>query len=382
MSSAMNTFETSTSICRYVRSARTGRTLCRVGGTMVMLAILMPIVLAIASYAINVAYMELARTELQITTDIATRAAGRELTVTGDETKARAAAERLLQANPFAGHTLSLQEADIVFGVSTRYSEEERYQFKLGKNPNAVKLDASGKVKVPALFPTLGVPVNFRPFKSAISTQVELDIALVLDRSGSMTYASDACSTGGSWPPGWYPGAPVPADSRWLDAASSVRQFTNLLTQTNHHEHLALASYSTLATCDHALDENYGACNTIIKEYSDCFLGGSTNIGDGILNGLSLLSDKKAARPWATRVMILLTDGIHTVGTDPIYAAQVAAGQNVSIYTISFSDEADIAVMDRIAAIGQGQHFHATDGSELTTAFHLILNNLPSLITY
>ena len=38
------------------------------------MAILLPAALAIAAYTINVVYMELARTELQITTDVATRA--------------------------------------------------------------------------------------------------------------------------------------------------------------------------------------------------------------------------------------------------------------------------------------------------------------------
>lgn len=48
---------------------------------------------------------------------------------------------------------------------------------------NAVHIDVNGSFKVRMLFPTLGVPVPFRPFKSAISTQTEIDIALVLDRS-------------------------------------------------------------------------------------------------------------------------------------------------------------------------------------------------------
>ena len=65
---------------------------------MAVLALMLPVILAIAAYAINVVYMEAARTELQITTDVATRAAGRMLAVTGDEEQALVADEEgLLQ---------------------------------------------------------------------------------------------------------------------------------------------------------------------------------------------------------------------------------------------------------------------------------------------
>ncbi len=357
----------------------------RQGATLVLLCVLLPIVLGIAAYAINVVYMELARTELQITTDVATRAAGRTLAVTGSEQQAILAAERLMQANPFANETMSLSGADIVFGVSTRLAANQRYTFKPGKNPNAVQIQANGKVKVPMLFPTMGVPIDFRPIKTAICTQTELDVALVIDRSGSMAYGVNEIANGltpAAAPLGWQFGQPVPPLSRWLDAVAAVDSFLQLLNKSSLNEHVSLSTYSDDYRLEVPLTTNYFDVGYALDLNSASFRGGATNIGDGILTGLQSLSNPKLARPWASRVMIVLTDGIHNTGTDPLLAANLAANEDIMIFTITFSVEADIARMQQVAAAGKGNHFHATSAAQLNSAFKEIANRLPTLITY
>lgn len=367
------------------RRAETNRTVRRRGACMVLLAVLFPVVLAIAAYAINVVYMELARTELQITTDVAARAAGRVLAVTGSQQQAVEAAERLMEANPFVNETLSQDTADILFGISTRLAETERYSFREGQHPNAVCIAAKGKVQVPMLFPTMGIPVDFRPTKSSISTQTVLDIALVIDRSGSMAYAANESSNGRNpraSPRGWAFGLGIPPDARWTDAVNAVDGFLNLMKESSHDEHVSLSSYSSKSKTDVNLTDNYDAIDRAMANYSAKFEGGSTNIGDGILEGAKTLSDKAIARPWATRVMIVLTDGIHNVGTDPYYAAQRAAAENILIYTVTFSNEADTSSMEHVAQIGSGKHFHAVTADQLAEAFEDIARSLPTLITY
>lgn len=363
-----------------LRSARARR-----GSTIVLMCLLLPVVLAIAAFVINVVYMELARTELQISTDVATRAAGRVLAVTGDQQQAIDAADRLLKANPFANETLPLSGADIVFGVSTRIADTERYQFSPGSNPNAVRVSANGSVKVPTLFPTMGVPIDFRPIKSSISTQTVVDIALVMDRSGSMAFSSNEVSGAympSNAPPGWIFGMPVPPKSRWLDAVDAVERFIKLMEESHIEEHLSLSTYSSDMLVNVGLSENYNDIRNGMDFYTDTFIGGTTNIGGGILSGWASLSDKKTARPWASRVMIVLTDGIHNFGVDPILAAQQAAAQNVIIYTITFSSEADQARMQEIAKIGAGRHYHAATPAQLVEAFEQIAKSLPTLITF
>ena len=67
----------------------------RRGSTLVMLVFMVLAAFSIASYAINVVYMEFARTELQITADVATRAACRALVDYGSQDEALWAAQRL-----------------------------------------------------------------------------------------------------------------------------------------------------------------------------------------------------------------------------------------------------------------------------------------------
>lgn len=358
----------------------------RSGSVMIMMAVLLPVVLAVSAYSINVVYMELSRTQLQVTTDVATRAAGRALAVTGEQAEARAAADRVIQLNSFDNRRFDLSSSDLRFGTSIR-TDSTRYRFtESGSKPNAVKFDTSNELRVPMLFPTMGIPVDFRPVKSAICTQVELDIVLVIDRSGSMAYGCYEPAIGTSppanAPPGWQFGMPVPEGSRWLDVVSSVSIFLQLLDQSVHSERVGLVTFSDKASKECSLTDDYSSAFQGLSNHTVRFKGGATNIGDGILSGAAILSDKQCARDWASRVMVVLTDGNWTTGLDPSLCANMAAAQNITIYTLTFSEEADQAKMQEVALIGNGCHIHATSPQELSEAFKSITTTLPTLITY
>lgn len=358
----------------------------RHGSAMVLMTVLLPVVLAVAAYSINVVYMELSRTQLQVTTDVATRAAGRALAVTRSRSEALAAADRVIQLNTFDNRNFDLSSRELKFGASTRV-DTARYSFTDGaQEPNAVKFETGSKLKVPTLFPTMGVPVDFRPVKSAICTQTELDVVLVVDRSGSMAYGCQEAATGScppiNAPPGWCFGMPVPLGSRWIDAVTSASVFLQLLDKSVHSERVGLVTFGNLAARDSQLTPDYSTVFKAMNVHTFQFWGGATNIGDGILNGATILSDKRFARGWASRVMVVLTDGNWTAGTDPSICANLVAAQNIAIYTITFSAEADQLKMQEVAAIGNGKHFHATTPTELSEAFKAISNTLPTLITY
>lgn len=367
------------------RSPRAARNTRR-GATTVIMCMLLPAMLGVSAYVINVSYMEHMRTDLQITTDVSTRAAGRMLAVTGSRDAAISAAQDMLNLNPIFNHTVTLNEVDIVFGVSTRHAENERYNFAdVGSNPNAVQVKGNGNLKLSPLFPTMGANISIRPIKTAISTQTELEIALVMDRSGSMAFSAAEISgpqNPAAAPPGWKFGDAIPPKARWTDACSALNLFLDMLNKSPHDEHVSLTTYNEKSTVDTALSGNFDLINQKMLAYSQKYKGGATNIGDGILDGLKTLSDKKTARSWATRVMIVMTDGRHNTGTDPVYAAQVAASQEVQIYTVTFSAEADIPRMQQVADIGSGKHYHAATADQLRAAFENIAKSLPTLITY
>jgi len=79
--------------------------------------------------------------------------------------------------------------------------------------------------------------------------------------------------------------------------------------------------------------------------------------------------------------MILLTDGIDTVGSDPLDAAVEASDEQIMIFTITFSNEADQDMMDKVAEAGSGKHYHATNGANLALIFQDIARQLPVLIS-
>ncbi len=202
----------------------------RRGSALIVVAAMIVVALAIASYAINVVYMEMTRTELQITTDLATRAACRVLVDTGSKAEAVRSAQRLADANSVAGQSLEIAYSDIAFSVATRSSDIEGYRFTVGDSPNAVHFRAAFFERsmdgLPMLFPTLGIPVSSRPIKSASATQSDLDIAIVFDCSSSMLAGMNETAP----PEGLLELpilTPVPLNARWRVARDGVIAMLN-----------------------------------------------------------------------------------------------------------------------------------------------------------
>ena len=110
---------------------------CRTGAVVPLFAIMLPVVLIIAAFAINIAYLQLNRTEMYIAADAASRAASREFATTNNKTRAIAMARTATNRNTVGGSPLLLGSGDIVFGESTRDDVSNRYSFSAGgKFPN------------------------------------------------------------------------------------------------------------------------------------------------------------------------------------------------------------------------------------------------------
>ena len=130
---------------------------------------------------------------------------------------------------------------------------------------------------------------------------------------------------------------------------------------------------------DTALTANYGDLISSLNRKSP---SGATAIGSGMETGLPTLFDAATSRPLAAKTMIVMTDGMHNSGVDPVtVATRIVDSQNVTIHTVTFSAGADQARMKRVAEIGGGQHYHANSGDELVAVFEEIANNLPTILT-
>ncbi|MEL7497536.1 MAG: VWA domain-containing protein [Planctomycetota bacterium] len=503
----------------------------RRGAIIPLFAILLPLLLIFAGFAINLAYMQLTATELKITTDCAAHAGGRAMSVAqGDQTLTNeqkrqkaiadgiAKAQEIAQANPVVGRTLSVgtsgddSEIQVIFGKSIRgnngYGRYEFTEMTLdeinSQNKRPSSLSVVSNMNLPMVFNVMkdiekdGRHISsFSPRRRSVATQIDRDIALVLDRSGSMLYYRDdqALSNrlrelydnpeqitvpGGwmyhywrryngywydrgysreedahsswerrnTWDKYWqdsytyterritwgeyadatdwlydrYYSANViyqlekwenPSHtlgnsysswenykltsemaqychdwkytssaarySRWWYLEQGVDAFLDVLDITDQEELVSLVTFNSSATLDYSLQDSYGDIRNYIDGIDPY---GGTAIGDGMTTGLPPIVSGTAARPFAAKTIVVLTDGVSNAGQDPDDAVEYIMGQHlVTIHTVTFTPGADKTAMASVAAAGQGRHYHADDGSALIEIFEEIANNLPTILT-
>ncbi|MCU0713948.1 MAG: VWA domain-containing protein [Pirellula sp.] len=361
----------------------------RRGAVVPLFAIMLPVLIILSAFAINFAYFELSRTQMFISSDAASRAAGREFMITNDRELAKAKGREAANRNPIAGKPLQLADSDFVFGSATRNSLENRYNFQAGgSRPNAVEVTArrtsdSLDGPLPMLIPSPFTGI-VQSHQTSRANQIEVDISLVIDRSGSMAYADNEPAVfpplPAAAPPNWFFDGPAPTPSRWRDAVRAVDMFIAELESSPMQELVSLTTYSTDAELDVPLTDQYQQIRNALDGYTQFFTSGKTNIGGGIDGGRNGLSSP-AARPFAAKVMIVLTDGIDTMGSNPIQAAKDANNDEIMIFSITFAQEADQNTMRQVASEGQGKHYHAASGTSLAAIFRDIARQLPILLS-
>ena len=374
-------------LCRNKRSRSTSRR----AATMALIVVLLPAMFALSAFAINIAYIESTNTEVQIAADSAVRAASRAYVVTGDEDLALAAAKDAASRNPIGNFVLPITSDDLEFGVSIRADASSPYQFTPSNDGqgNSVRLVTNtlsgGNAGLEPLFPFFGSGMKIQPLRTAVSTQGVIDVALVVDRSGSMAYSADEVAVypplPAAAPTGWDFGDPVPPNARWLDLIAAVQTFNNALNDSPQTELLALSTYNDSSNTNQKLTEDYSLVTAELNKISMQFDSGGTSIGRGMLEGFAAVTDQALSRSHASKVMVLMTDGVQNYGTTPTEASWQLAEAGITLFTITFSDEADQNTMQQIAKQCGGQHFHAVTAEQLQDAFRDIARSLPTLIT-
>ncbi len=366
----------------------------RRGAIVVLVALLIPIVVVLAAFAVDVAWMQLVRTELRTATDAAARAAAKELSLEQDIRDARRAGKRAARQNLVAGEPLLIRNRDVQFGSSTQSNSTQRFTFTPGADPvNGVRVTgarnaASRGGDVSLFFGGVLGTGDFEPVHQANSTVLDRDICLVIDRSGSMGLDINFAGTGNGQNCG-----PMAANTRFFALAQAIEAFLQELEDTYPEERVALASYSTntsrscpvngnfsysTSSLDQTLTDDYSRITSTMDDFLFRGIGGGTAIGRGLQEGIDSLED---ARPFAIKTIVLMTDGRHNSGTSPETIAQNAVAADVVIHTITFSPNADINRMQTVAQIGGGQHFHADTAVDLAIIFQEIARTLPVLLT-
>ena len=364
-----------------VKTGRTRRQQRR-GAMLILFAVCLPIFIIMIVFAVDIAFMQLTRSELRTATDAAARAGSRTLSLAQDPATAIAVTKAAAARNVVAGEQFALADADITLGRSTRPGNG-RFDFNPGGNAvNSVRVrgrrtDDSPAGEVNLFFGRLLGTESFEPIITSISTQIDRDIVLVIDRSGSMTFKDDE----NNYQPGWQNCDPVPTECRWLGLEAATIAFLQELVGTPQTELVGLATYNQEGTSDVQLSDNYSDVLSRIDELTNRFCGGSTGIGRGMIEGIDIVTNPDLNRPFASRVMVVLTDGIHNTGVAPDVIARRAADEEITIFTVTFSNFAEQSRMQDVADIGGGKHYHAPTGDDLIEVFREIAKTAANLLT-
>lgn len=417
------------------------RRIARRGSVMTLMTVLLPAVFVLAAVCINAAHVQLTHTEMMIATDAAAKAGGRALSEFQSIDTAADFAVQTAQQNLVNGQPLQLRRGleagDLEFGKMVT-SGNNRYQFvkipvasiRSGSDrPSALRVNAkrnAGSLSgaVPLLMPGFQPSGDFDSARTSIAMQVDRDIALVLDQSGSMA------SVYWNWPPGKNPynahamraavdagvlfdGRPrgissyrltgnyhlpagtsvtdywgwvwqsyyqlgPPPVSLWEEMQIAVERFLGALEETTQDEKVSISTYASSSAVRLNLTSSYPAVRNRMRSIGGP--SGMTAIGRGMQSGFSTLGGA-GSRPYAAKTIVVMTDGQHNTGIDPVTVAhQICSSSNVTIHSITFGSGADTNRMRQIAEIGGGEYYHAANGAELIEVFRKIANNLPTIL--
>lgn len=325
----------------------------RHGGMMVFIVFCMIILFVAAAMSIDVAYMHLTRAELRTATDASARAAVEALGRTQSVAQAREAALAFAARNEVGGEPLVLSQSDIVFGSNRRRGDG--FEFVPGGNPpNSVRITGkrtagSASGPVPLFFGNVFGQDNFQPVQVATASRADMDVALVLDISGSMNISG-----------------------RYTALRNAVDVFIDELNQTPQDEVCSMSVYSHQATKVVPMTTQLQQMSEVLSRIRPA---GATAVGLGMRQGISSFNDP-LRRPFAFKSMIVMTDGNHNFGVNPLTVVQEAKQRGIVVHTITFSRGANQSLMRQVADAGDGIHLHANTDAQLIQAFKDIANQL------
>jgi len=162
--------------------------------------------------------------------------------------------------------------------------------------------------------------------------------------------------------------------SKLAAAQSAAKTFLDI---SGNATYAGLVSYSTSATTDKSLAIMNPANQQALKNAIDALAAtGSTCIECGLENAANELTSARG-RPTATRVVVLLTDGVGNLdpggsscGTECSVAGAVYCRErNVTVYTIGFGNDVDDTELTNIALLTHGDYYFAPNAVTLTDIF-------------
>ncbi len=175
-------------------------------------------------------------------------------------------------------------------------------------------------------------------------------------------------------------------NNRLLNRLQAIKLVASDFIQRRDGDRIGLILFGERAYLQTPLTFDLKTVNTLLLESAIGLAGDATAIGDAIGLAIKRLADTQQDN----RVLILLTDGANTAGeVEPIKAAELAAEQGLTIYTIgvgadyiqqrgffrnlrSKNTALDEKTLTAIAKATGGQYFRARNTDELGEIYRLL----------
>lgn len=182
------------------------------------------------------------------------------------------------------------------------------------------------------------------------------DLLLLVDLSGSMEAADFSNAAGNK-----------------VSRLDAVKEVLNEFIDRRDSDRLGLAVFGTSAFPQAPFTEDRETVRFLLDELQPKMAGPQTMIGDAIGLAVKLF----AASDMDKKVAIILTDGNDTGSRMPVArAAEIAADEGITIYTIAMGDPTtvgeealDTDVLKEISALTNGRFFLALNRSELEAIY-------------
>lgn len=146
------------------------------------------------------------------------------------------------------------------------------------------------------------------------------------------------------------------------------------------HDRVGLVVFGANASTVSPLTTDHGVLRALVQRLRLGVMDGSTTaIGAGLGLALNRLAESDAT----SKIVVLLTDGVHNAdGLDPDAAAAKAAERKVNVYTVLMGRQRagdtsiDPARLERIASLTEGRAYTAADQKALRGSFQDLLDEL------
>ena len=172
--------------------------------------------------------------------------------------------------------------------------------------------------------------------------------------------------------------------NQYIDRISAVKGVVGEFVEKRTGDRMGLILFGEQGYLQTPLTHDRQTVKQQLQEAQLGFAGNATAIGDAI--GLAI--KRLRGRPTESRILILLTDGANTAGTEPLQAAAIAAEADIKIHTIGVgadeklergffgrtrrvnpSADLDETTLKAIADKTGGQYFRARNPQELNSIY-------------